>query len=101
MVFEEEQAEKTVETHEEQPIVVNEGVINSPRQRYVSTRLASHEVIPYGEVNDERDFVHFALLIDSQHVNYEIALSDKVSRNFTIEEFHTSEILIDTMSTPR
>lgn len=75
-------------TYEEQPIVVNEGFINSSRQRYVSTRLASHEVIPKSKVNDEGEFLHFALLIDSQHVNYEIALSDEVWKNVTIEELY-------------
>lgn len=54
----------------------------------MSTRLASHEVIPKIKVNDEGDFVHFALLIDSQYVNYEIALSDKVWKNITIEELY-------------
>lgn len=44
---------------------------------YVPTRLADHEMIPDdGEVNDEGDCVHFALIADAEPINYEIALND-------------------------
>jgi hypothetical protein len=39
-------------------------VRTSQRQRFVSTRLANHEVIPDNEVNEEGDCLHFALLAD-------------------------------------
>ena len=52
----------------------------------MSSRLVDHEVIPDNEVNDEGDFVHFALLADSELINYEIALTEKVWKDVMIEE---------------
>jgi len=37
----------------------------------MSSRLVDHEVILDNEVNEEGDFVHFALLVDSESINYE------------------------------
>jgi hypothetical protein len=45
---------------------------------FVSSRLVDHEVIPYNEIDDEGDFVRFALLAESTPINYEITLSNKV-----------------------
>lgn len=38
----------------------------------MSYRLTDHEVIPYNEVNDEGDFVHFALSTDFELINYAV-----------------------------
>jgi len=35
-----------------------------------STRLAGYEITPDNQVNEEGEFIHFALLADAKPINY-------------------------------
>jgi len=61
----------------------------STRQRFASTRLAGHEVTPDNLVNEEGEFVHFALLADAEPINYEVALNEDVYKNAMIKELNS------------
>ena len=61
----------------------------SSRQIFASTRLAGHEVTPDNLVNEEGEFVHFALLADADPINYEVALTEEMWKNAMIEELNS------------
>lgn len=66
-LLEEEQVElvhQEAGTQDEIPIEDNQATRVSQRQRFVSTILVGHEITPDNEVNEEGEFVHFALLAD-------------------------------------
>lgn len=66
-LLEEEQVQQVQQeagTQDEIPIEDNQATRVSQRQRFVSTRLAGHEITPDNEVNEEGEFVHFTLLVD-------------------------------------
>jgi len=54
-----------------------------------STSLVGHEITPDNEVNEEGEFVNFALLANSEPINYEITMTEKVWKNAMIEELNT------------
>ena len=67
----------------------NQATRTSVRHRFASTRLAGHEVTPNNLVNDEGEFVHFALLANAEPINYEVALNEYVWKNAMIEELNS------------
>ncbi|RHN41439.1 hypothetical protein MtrunA17_Chr8g0366081 [Medicago truncatula] len=58
-------------------------------QRFVSTRLARHEITHDDQVNKEGEFIHFALLADAELINYEITLNEEVWKSAMIEELNS------------
>lgn len=58
-------------------------------QRFVSTRLARHEITHDDQVNEEGEFIHFALLADAEPINYEITLNEEVWKSAMIEELNS------------
>ena len=66
----------------------NQATRTSVRQRFASTRLVGHEITPDNLVNEEGEFVHFALLANAEPINYEVALNEDVWKNDVIEELN-------------
>jgi hypothetical protein len=85
LVIDEEQVEQDEAVTEPQCTETSQVVRTSQRQRFVSTRLANHEVIPDNEVN-EGDFLHFALLADAEPLSYKKALDEMMWKAAMIEE---------------
>jgi len=87
-LVEEYRVQQETNTQDEVPIVYNQTTGVSRIQRFVSTRLDGHEITPYNEVNEEVEFVHFALSAYSEPINYEIEMTEKVWKNAMIEELN-------------
>jgi len=88
IIEEDEQPEKIqidIEAQDEVHVDENQATRTSVRQRFVSTRLAGHELTPDNLVNEDGKFVHFALLADAEPINYEITLNEEVWKNVMIE----------------
>jgi len=75
-----EQVQIDTEVQDEVHVEENQASRTSGWQRFVSTRLAGHEITPDNQVNEEGEFAHFALLADSEPINYEIAMNKEVWR---------------------
>jgi len=61
------------------------------RNRNPPARLTDCEVTSDNAVNDEGDFIHFALLADVEPVNYKEALKTDVWKTTMIEELQSIE----------
>jgi hypothetical protein len=91
IIKEEEQVEQVQidnEVQDEVHVEENQATRTLRRQRFVSTRLARHGITPDNQVDEEGEFVHFALLADSEPINYEIAMNEEVWKNAMIEELN-------------
>jgi len=84
-----EQVQLDIEVQLEVPVDENQATRTSVRQRFIFTRLDGHEITPDNQVNEEGEFVHFALLADAESINYEAALNEKVWKNAMIEELNS------------
>ncbi|MCH80525.1 copia-type polyprotein [Trifolium medium] len=76
----------------------NEAMVSPPvirqlpqRNRQLPSRLADCELLTDSAVNNEGDLVHFALLADSEPVNFNEALQMNVWKNAMIEELNSIE----------
>ena len=76
-----EQAQINTEVQDEVHAEENQATGTLGRQRFVSARLAGHEITPDSEVNEEGEFVRFALLADSEPINFEVVVNEKVWKN--------------------
>ncbi|PNX57785.1 hypothetical protein L195_g050580, partial [Trifolium pratense] len=61
------------------------------RTKRVPARLNDYEVIQDNAVNDEGDLIHFALLADSEPVNFKDALKSNVWKKAMEEELKSIE----------
>jgi len=87
-----EQVQLDTEVQPEVHVEENQATRTSVRQIFASTRLDGHDVTPDNLVNEEGEFVHFALLEDAEPINYEVALNEDVWKNSMIEELNSINI---------
>jgi hypothetical protein len=73
-----EQVQLDTEVQPEVHVEENQTTRTSARHRFASTRLVGHEVTLDNLVNEEGEFVHFALLAYAEPINYEVALNEDV-----------------------
>ena len=84
-----EKVQLDIEVQPEGHVEENQATRTLVRQKFASTRLAGHEVTPDNLVNEEGEFVRFALLVDAEPINYEVALNEDVWKNAMIEELNS------------
>lgn len=61
------------------------------RLRQPPRRLVNYELSTDAEVNEEGNFIHFAMLVDSEPLDYMEALREKVWKDVMIEELKSIE----------
>jgi hypothetical protein len=86
------QVQLDTEVQDEEHVEENQVTRTLGRHRFVSTKLARHEITPDNLVNVEGEFVHLALLEDAEPIIYEIKLNEEVWKKSMIEELNSINI---------